>query len=109
MEKKNVEKVNSYKVGSTEQVCFYDARRDCEKVIPDLGVDINDMLQTGIVKNSAETLDNNGIDNPSEIIGRISSVFDALDAARIVKKYGKKSPAKAAAEVANLTDTNNND
>lgn len=104
MEKKTIEK--AYKVGSTVQECKYDARKDAQKVIPDLGVDINDMLQTGIVKNSAETLDNNGIDNPEQIIGRISSIFDALDAARVVKKYGKKSAAKANAEVSNLTDNN---
>lgn len=88
----------------TAQECKYNPLKDAQKVVPDLGVNIDDMLQTGIVKNSSETLDNNGIDDPSDIIGRITSIFDALDAERVVKKYGKKSPAKAQAEVSSLTD-----
>ena len=64
------------------------------KLFPNLGVDINDMLQTGIVKDSGETLDNNGIDDPIKIIGRVRDVFDAMDASRIVKKYGKNSAKK---------------
>lgn len=90
-------------------ICRYDVSKDAEKVVDGLGVSIDDMLQTGIVKDSGETLDNNGIDDPSEIIGRISSTFDALDAARIVKKYGKKSPAKAETEVTNLTNAGQNE
>lgn len=85
------------------QECKYDSRKDAEKVKPDLGVNIDDMLQTGIVKDSGETLDNNGIDDPELIIGRIRDAFDALDAARVIKKYGRK-PAKVNAEVQNLSN-----
>lgn len=88
----------------TAQECKYNPLKDAQKVVPDLGVNIDDMLQTGIVKNSSETLDNNGIDDPSDIIGRITSIFDALDAERVVRKYGKKSPARAQAEIAAISD-----
>lgn len=91
-------------VSKTVQICKYNELKDAEKVVPDLGVNIDDMLQTGIVKNSGETLDNNGIDDPSNIIGRITSIFDAMDAERVVKKYGKKAPAKVQAAVSELTD-----
>lgn len=71
------------------RVCVADPIRDAEAVVPDLAVSIDDMLQTGIVKNSGETLDNNGIDSPDQILGRVKDVFDAIDASRVVKKYGK--------------------
>lgn len=89
------------------EVCVFDPKKDAMKVVDGLGVNIDDMLQTGIVKDSGETLDNNGIDEVGNIIGRISDVFDAMDAARIVKKYGKKAPAKANAEVSSVADTSN--
>lgn len=89
------------------QFCKFDPLKDVQEVIPNLGVDIDDMLQTGIVKDSGETLDNNGIDDPNQIIGRVRDVFDALDASRIIKKYGKKNPAKATTEVSNITNTSN--
>lgn len=83
------------------QVCVADAYKDADVLVPDLGVSIDDMLQTGIVKDSGETLDNNGIEDPNQIIGRVRDNFDALDAARLIKKYGRK-PAKANAEVAEV-------
>lgn len=89
------------------QVCEYDPLRDVQEVIPGLGVDVDDMLQTGIVKDSGETLDNNGIDDPSLIIGRVRDNFDALDASRIIKKYGKKNPAKASSAVSDIADKSN--
>lgn len=88
------------------QVCVYNPLKDAEEVKQGLGVDINDMLQTGVVKDSSETLDNNGIDEPGRIIGRIRDVFDAIDASRIIKKYGKKAPAKAAEGVAEIASKN---
>lgn len=90
--------------GPTEQICKFNPLTDCMEVVSGLAVSIDDMLQTGIVKDSGETLDNNGIDDPSQIIGRINDVFDAMDAARIVKKYGKKAPAQATAEVKDVTE-----
>lgn len=99
---KNVSVEESY-----AQVCKYDARKDVEKVRSGLAVSIDDMLQTGIVKDAGETLDNNGIDNPERIIGRIRDIFDALDAQRIIKKHGRK-PAKAQTEITDVTDANNN-
>lgn len=80
--------------GYPGQECKFNPYSDAQEVVPFLGVDINDMLQTGIVKDSAETLDNNGIDDPTSIVGRVRDVFDAMDAARAIKKYGKKAPAK---------------
>lgn len=107
MEKKNVKE--NVILRPSAEVCNFDARKDAMKVVQGLGVNIDDMLQTGIVKDSGETLDNNGIDNPSDIIGRITDTFDAMDAARIIKKYGKKNPAKAQAQVQDIATPNNNE
>lgn len=92
MEKKIVKTEKTQEVYARS--CQYDPHRDIQKVEPGLAVNIDDMLQTGIVKDSGETLDNNGIDDPNLIIGRIRDTFDAIDAARIIKKYGKKNPGK---------------
>lgn len=96
MEKKQNVKVEERVLG---QVCIAKPWVDTQKVVPDLAVEIDDMLQTGIVRDSSENENNNGIDNPEAIIGRVRDVFDAMDAARIIKKYGRK-PKQAAAEVA---------
>lgn len=82
-------------------ICKYDPLKDAQELIPDLGVNVDDMLQTGVVKDSGETLDNNGLDNPDRIIGRIRDVFDAMDATRIIKKYGKKAK-QSNTEVSNV-------
>lgn len=107
MAKTNYKAVKPRPIKNLEQSCVYDPLRDCMEVIPDLGVDINDMLQTGIVKDSGETLDNNGIDDPSKIIGRVRDNFDAMDAQRIIKKYGRSSAkANDAVETATKSDSN---
>lgn len=88
------------------RVCKYNPLRDIEQVTPGLSPDINDMLRTGVVFSGSSDSDDNGIDEPSAIIGMVRDDFAAIDAMRAVKKYGKKSPAKAvqaevkAAEVA---------
>lgn len=102
---KNVEK--EVKISIFERYarsCSADPVKDADVLIPDLAADIDDMLQTGIVKDTAESLDNNGIDDPALIIGRVKDIFDALDASRVVKKYGKK-PAKAADAVKDAVST----
>lgn len=107
MEKKSVKNEVKNDVLSYSQVCKADVYKDSAELVPGLGVSIDDMLQTGIVKDSGETLDNNGIDDPNLIIGRVRDNFDALDAARIIKKYGRK-PAKAQSEVTNIIQNDNN-
>lgn len=89
-------------VDVTARECKFNPYVDAEEVKQGLAVQVDEMLQTGIVKDSGETLDNNGIDDPNSIIGRVSDVFDAIDSARIIKKYGKKAPAKAEAKVADI-------
>lgn len=86
------------------QSCKYNEVTDTAKVIPGLATDINDMLKTGIVRDGEISLDNNGIDDPEHIIGRCSDQFDAIEAARAIKKYGKNKK-KALEEVSKAVET----
>lgn len=73
------------------EICEYDSQRDVKKVESGLAVNISDALTTGVVKDSPYLENYNGISEPSAIIGRVADKFDAIEASRIVKKYGKKA------------------
>lgn len=73
------------------RVCEFNPKRDIAEVEQGLAVDINEALRTGVVKDAEYAQTYNGIDEPSKIVGRISDVFDAIEANRVVKKYGKKA------------------
>lgn len=80
-------------------VIAYDPKRDVQEVVSGLAVDVTAMLQTGIVHDSGENLDNNGIEDPSSIIGLVRDEFAAIDAQRAIKKYGKRNKAATAEAV----------
>jgi len=73
-----------------DQVIKFDPLRDVAEVVSGLSVDITDMMETGVIKDSSESLDNNGIDDPNQIIGIVRDEFAAIDAARAIRKYGRK-------------------
>lgn len=74
-----------------DSVCAFNKERDIQEVVSGLAVDITDALETGIVKDTAYMEDNNGISEPEQILGRISDPFDAIEASRAIRKYGKKA------------------
>lgn len=73
------------------QSCKFNDKRDIRRVESGLAVDLTKALKTGIVRDSGASTESNGIDDPSKIIGRVGDIFDAIDASRVVKKYGKKA------------------
>lgn len=75
--------------------CKFDPIRDALEVVSGLAVNVTEMLETGIVHDSADSLDNNGIDDPNQIIGLVRDEFAAIDAMRAIRKFGKKAPAEA--------------
>lgn len=79
------------------RICAYNPDRDIEKVISGLSPDINDMLRTGVVFSGSVDAPDNGIEDPAAVIGLVRDEFAAIDAMRIVKKYGKKDTKVAAA------------
>ena len=84
-------KTNVTEVEATEvkKRFAFNPLRDIAEVEDGLAVDITDMLETGVVKDSSATLDNNGIDNPHNIVGIVRDDFAAIDAARLLRSYGK--------------------
>lgn len=89
---------------SHENHLVFDPLRDVQEVESGLAVDVTEMLQTGIVRDAGESLDNNGIDDPNNIIGLVRDPFAAIDAQRAIKKFGKKN--KPATEQAVQSATN---
>lgn len=86
------------------QSCRFNPDRDVLEAVGGLAVNITDMLETGIVHDSSQELDNNGIDDPTQVIGLVRDEFAAIDAMRAIRKYGKKSPRKAEAAAAAATE-----
>lgn len=77
------------------RTCEFDSSRDIAETEQGLAVDINTALKTGVVKEADYALDYNGISDPSQVIGRISDTFDAIEAERVVKKYGKNTKVES--------------
>lgn len=73
------------------RVCEFNPQRDIHEVEQGLAVDINEALRTGVVKDNEYNLNYNNISEPSGIVGRITNTFDAIEAQRVIKKYGKKA------------------
>lgn len=87
------------RIESRNHVIAFDPLRDVQEVESGLAVDVTEMLQTGIVHDSGESLDNNGIEDPSNIIGLVRDEFAAIDAQRAIKKFGKKNKVATAEAV----------
>lgn len=75
-------------------VCLYDPKRDFQEVQQGLSPDLDAALKSGIVADSGQNLDYNGIEDPGSIIGVVRDRFDAVDAQRAIRKYGKNMKAQ---------------
>lgn len=71
--------------------CKFNPICDYQKVESGLVVDLTETLKTGIVKESNSILESNGIDDPESIVGMVRDRFDAIEADRAIRKYGKKA------------------
>lgn len=101
--KKNT--VTDVKVTDVNNRFAFNPLRDIAEVEDGLAVDITDMLETGVVKDSSATLDNNGIDNPHNIVGIVRDDFAAIDAARLLRSYTKiRNDRKKRAESSAIKD-----
>lgn len=73
------------------RVCKFDKVRDFQEVEDGIVISLSDALKTGVVKDANIVLDSNGIDDPEAVLGRVNDRFDAIEAARAIRKYGKKA------------------
>lgn len=53
--------------------------RDNEVVVPNLAIDLEAALRTGVVKDSGTAVEYNGIEDPNLIRTRVSDNFEAID------------------------------
>ena len=88
---KNVVNLSFLRVQDSPAVkCEYDEKRDIGKVESGQAIDLTTALRTGVIPASNSPLDDNGIEDPDNILGRVHDKFDAIDAQRAIKKYGRK-------------------
>lgn len=73
----------------------FDERKDLQRVESGQSTSITEALRTGIVKSSAILDDSNGIEDPSAVLGVVRDKFEAIDAERAIRKYGKKAQKPA--------------
>lgn len=73
------------------RVCVFDEKKDFMQVPQGLAVSLSESLKTGVVKDSLASLESNGIQDPEAIVGRVNDRFDAIEADRAIRKYGKKA------------------
>lgn len=78
-------------INKVGRACKYNPKTDFQRVESGLVVDLSETLKTGIVKESNSILETNGIDDPESIVGMVRDRFDALEADRAIRKYGKKA------------------
>lgn len=78
--------------------CKFDPSKDFVKVESGLVVSLSEALKTGVVKDSGVSLDTNGIDDPESVLGRVKDRFDAIEASRAIRKYGKKADISSSVE-----------
>lgn len=73
-------------------VCYYDEVADLHEVDQFGFIDLAECLKNGAVPSQVTGTDDNynGIENPSEILGKPSDVFEAYKMSDYIKKVGKK-------------------
>lgn len=82
------------------QICNFDKVRDIQEHVPSLATDLNKAIETNTVQDTGVVADFNSIEEPNAITGRVSDVFEAIDAQRAILAAGKVAKEKADAAAA---------
>lgn len=61
---------------------YYDEKRDKGVAVPGLSQDMSKVMETGVIEDLGLELQYNMLDDPGEISGRATDVFEALEYAR---------------------------
>lgn len=80
-----------------KQSCYFDENRDIMAVVPDMATDVDDAIETGVVRDTGIDSFDNGLDDVSGIICRVEDSFQAIDHQRTIGKMLKAARDKAAA------------
>lgn len=71
------------------QICKFNKQRDIQATRPGLSTSIKLALENGVVMDTGIDSIYNDIDNPTNIWGRVSDVFQAIDAQEMALNAGK--------------------
>lgn len=74
-----------------KQICKFNSKRDIQQSVPGLSQSIAMALETGVVLDTGIDSQYNEIENPTNIWGRVTDVFQAIDAQKIALQSGKIS------------------
>ena len=90
-----------------KQKCKFCKERDVREVSPHLAIDLGECLRNGTVPSGATEPVYNDIENTSDVGGRVSDVFQSIDAERAAMAQGKADAAeiRAAASASTQTET----
>lgn len=83
------------------QECVFNPSVDVQEVVPDMSIDINESIKTGVVMDLGTSLESNGIEDVESISGRVGDIFDVLE----YEKALKSRPAGPGAPVSDGAPT----
>lgn len=82
-----------------KQKCRFNKLRDVREVAPHLAIDLGECLRNGTVPSGATEPVYNDIENTTDVGGRITDVFQSIDAERAAMAQGKADAAEIRAFV----------
>lgn len=88
-----------------KQKCKFCKERDVREVSPHLAIDLGECLRNGTVPSGATEPVYNDIDDTANVGGRVSDVFQSIDAERAAMAQGKADAAEIRAAAAAKTET----
>lgn len=80
------------------QICKFNSVCDLQKTVPDMSVDLEGAIESGIVLDTGMIAEHNDIDNPASVIGRVRDVFDAFEAQKNLLSKGRVNQPSASSE-----------
>lgn len=93
-----------------KRVYQFDKAKDIKRVEPCSVLLLSEVLASGVVPPDSTDMDFNGIEDPNNIAGRVTNVFDAVDASRELAKQGrtatKDSSVESASSAVNTSTSN---
>lgn len=72
-----------------KQICKFNSDRDICATVPDMAIDLEGAISSGVVLDTGMIAEHNDIDSPASIIGRVRDVFDAFEAQKSILNAGR--------------------
>lgn len=89
-----------------KQICKYSASHDIREVQPHLTIDLGEAIRSGKIPSTGTEPVYNDIQNPSDVVGRVTDVFQSVDIERAALAQGKADKAAQLAAESSQTIVN---